>query len=99
LTGGDQGSLFENCAHRYKDELGADVIIQSHVTDMNDTMLQNNLCRIVEPWVTSSVLRSNNAHFFWVYLDLSMLGLVSVWSRGFVTWPHGCHTLVLAIAV
>jgi len=41
---------FAQAWEQYKSELGADVIIQSHVADMNDTMLQNNLCRIVEPY-------------------------------------------------
>eukprot|EP00729_Bicosta_minor_P008082 gene8082-19094_t len=41
---------FEKALRDFESELGADVTIQSHVAAMNDTMLQNNLCRIVEPY-------------------------------------------------
>jgi len=41
---------FEKALEDFKEELSDDVIIQSHVSEMYDTMLQNNLCRIVEPY-------------------------------------------------
>jgi 26S proteasome regulatory subunit N6 len=41
---------FEEALKTYQKELGDDIIIQSHVNDMYDEMLQNNLCRIVEPY-------------------------------------------------
>merc|ERR1712159_956408 len=41
---------FEAALKDYQEELGDDIIIQSHVNDMYDEMLQNNLCRIVEPY-------------------------------------------------
>lgn len=41
---------FEKALDDFQAELGADVIIQSHVADMNDTMMEKNLCRIVEPY-------------------------------------------------
>jgi len=41
---------FEEALKTYQKELGDDIIIQSHVNDMYDDMLQNNLCRIVEPY-------------------------------------------------
>jgi 26S proteasome regulatory subunit N6 len=41
---------FEKALVDHESELGSDVIIQSHVADMNDSMLANNLSRIVEPY-------------------------------------------------
>eukprot|EP00040_Diaphanoeca_grandis_P022714 m.122604 g.122604 ORF g.122604 m.122604 type:complete len:457 (+) comp28934_c0_seq1:220-1590(+) len=41
---------FEAAMTQYKTELGDDIIIQSHVKDMYEDMLMNNLCRIVEPY-------------------------------------------------
>ena len=41
---------FETTLAKYKTELGDDIIIQSHVKDMYQEMLMNNLCRIVEPF-------------------------------------------------
>mmetsp|Transcript_28291 Transcript_28291/g.74222 ORF Transcript_28291/g.74222 Transcript_28291/m.74222 type:complete len:461 (-) Transcript_28291:45-1427(-) len=41
---------FEKAFTDYKVELEDDIIIMSHVNRMYDNMLQNNLCRIVEPF-------------------------------------------------
>lgn len=41
---------FEKALADFKSELAEDVIIQSHVSEMYGTMLQNNLLRIVEPY-------------------------------------------------
>ena len=46
---------FEKALQDYKEELAEDVIIQSHVSEMYDTMLQNNLCRIVEAYSSIEV--------------------------------------------
>merc|ERR1712146_278592 len=41
---------FEKAFQDFKIELEDDIIIMSHVHSMYDDMLQNNLCRIVEPF-------------------------------------------------
>lgn len=41
---------FEAALKKYESELTMDVIIKSHVSDMYDSMLQNNLLRIIEPF-------------------------------------------------
>jgi len=48
---------FEKALQDFKEELAEDVIIQSHVSDMYDTMLQNNLCRIVEAYSSIEIVQ------------------------------------------
>ena len=42
--------LFESALLKHKQQLADDIIIQSHVSEMYETMLQKNLCRIVEAY-------------------------------------------------
>eukprot|EP01094_Clydonella_sp_ATCC50884_P024864 TRINITY_DN635_c0_g1_i1.p1 TRINITY_DN635_c0_g1~~TRINITY_DN635_c0_g1_i1.p1 ORF type:complete len:420 (+),score=164.48 TRINITY_DN635_c0_g1_i1:155-1414(+) len=41
---------FEQALSDYKSELGDDPLISKHVAELYDTMLQQNLCRIIEPF-------------------------------------------------
>ncbi|KAI9199703.1 PCI domain-containing protein [Polychytrium aggregatum] len=41
---------FEQALSKYKDELGNDPIIRSHLADLYDTLLEQNLLRIIEPF-------------------------------------------------
>lgn len=41
---------FESTKVKYKDELSNDPIIHTHLTELYDTLLEQNLCRIIEPF-------------------------------------------------
>jgi len=41
---------FENCKQEYQRELQGDPLIDNHLTELYDTMLQQNICRIIEPF-------------------------------------------------
>ena len=41
---------FQQALKDYKKELAEDVIVQAHLGTLYDTMLEQNLCRIIEPY-------------------------------------------------
>lgn len=41
---------FQTALKDYKKELAEDVIVQAHLGTLYDTMLEQNLCRIIEPY-------------------------------------------------
>lgn len=41
---------FQACLVKYKKELEDDVIVRAHLGSLYDTMLEQNLCRIIEPY-------------------------------------------------
>lgn len=41
---------FEIAVKQYRQELKEDVIVRAHLDSLYDTMLEQNLCRIVEPY-------------------------------------------------
>ncbi|KNC79395.1 hypothetical protein SARC_08207 [Sphaeroforma arctica JP610] len=41
---------FEKVLAQYKTELTGDPIIETHLNDLYNSMLENNLCRIIEPF-------------------------------------------------
>lgn len=41
---------FQQALKDYKKELAEDVIVQAHLATLYDTMLEQNLCRIIEPY-------------------------------------------------
>eukprot|EP00123_Amoebidium_parasiticum_P022227 comp8264_c0_seq1/m.3684 comp8264_c0_seq1/g.3684 ORF comp8264_c0_seq1/g.3684 comp8264_c0_seq1/m.3684 type:complete len:424 (-) comp8264_c0_seq1:82-1353(-) len=41
---------FEDVLKKYKEELSDDPIIQSHLADLYSTLLEQNLCRLIEPF-------------------------------------------------
>jgi len=41
---------FEKCLQNFKQELKDDPLIHNHLSELYDTMLQQNLCRIIEPF-------------------------------------------------
>lgn len=41
---------FQAALKEYKKELAEDVIVQAHLGTLYDTMLEQNLCRIIEPY-------------------------------------------------
>lgn len=41
---------FQQGLKDYKKELADDVIVQAHLGTLYDTMLEQNLCRIIEPY-------------------------------------------------
>lgn len=41
---------FETAVKQYRQELKEDVIVRAHLDSLYDTMLEQNLCRIVEPY-------------------------------------------------
>ncbi|CAD7012563.1 unnamed protein product [Ceratitis capitata] len=41
---------FQNALKEYKKELSEDVIVKAHLGTLYDTMLEQNLCRIIEPY-------------------------------------------------
>jgi 26S proteasome regulatory subunit N6 len=43
-------SSFEKAIQTYKDELSSDTIIQTHLQELYDTLLEQNLIRIIEPF-------------------------------------------------
>lgn len=53
---------FETAVKQYRQELKEDVIVRAHLDSLYDTMLEQNLCRIVEPY--SRVQVYENAFLF-----------------------------------
>ena len=51
---------FETALKQYQKELKEDVIVRAHLDSLYDTMLEQNLCRIVEPYSRVQV----NLNFF-----------------------------------
>lgn len=43
-------SEFQDALNKYKDELSQDPIIQRHLSKLYDNLLEQNLCRIIEPF-------------------------------------------------
>ena len=43
-------SAFEAALQQYKSELSDDPIIKNHLSNLYDTMLQNNLLKVIEPY-------------------------------------------------
>lgn len=41
---------FQDAVKEYKKELEEDVIVKAHLGTLYDTMLEQNLCRIIEPY-------------------------------------------------
>lgn len=41
---------FQEALKDYKKELSEDVIVKAHLGTLYDTMLEQNLCRIIEPY-------------------------------------------------
>ena len=41
---------FQTTLKEYHKELAEDVIVQAHLGTLYDTMLEQNLCRIIEPY-------------------------------------------------
>lgn len=48
---------FQNALKEYKKELEEDVIVKAHLGTLYDTMLEQNLCRIIEPYSRVQVSR------------------------------------------
>lgn len=46
---------FQTALREYSGELEGDVIIKAHLTTLYDTMLEQNLCRIIEPYSRAQV--------------------------------------------
>jgi 26S proteasome regulatory subunit N6 len=40
---------------KYKDVLESDPVTKFHLTSLHDTLLQQNLCRLIEPFSTVQV--------------------------------------------
>lgn len=55
---------FQAALVNYKNELENDVIVKAHIGTLYDTMLEQNLCRIIEPFLRVEVI------FFLLYVFL-----------------------------
>lgn len=62
---------FQQALKDYKKELAEDVIVQAHLGTLYDTMLEQNLCRIIEPY--SRVQVSLICHNFKPYIYMFAL--------------------------
>lgn len=58
---------FETAVKQYRQELKEDVIVRAHLDSLYDTMLEQNLCRIVEPYSRVQVRFTD--YFDWKILN------------------------------
>lgn len=66
---------FQTALKDYNKELAEDVIVQAHLGTLYDTMLEQNLCRIIEPYSRVQV-RFGNFFYIWFFLNCVLcLGL------------------------
>jgi len=49
-------SDFQSASTTYQQELGEDVVVKAHLATMYDKMMEQNLCRIIEPYSKVEVL-------------------------------------------
>lgn len=57
---------FQNALKEYSKELAEDAIVKAHLGTLYDTMLEQNLCRIIEPYarVQVNINRKENFNLF-----------------------------------
>jgi 26S proteasome regulatory subunit N6 len=51
-------SDFQTATQSFKAELGEDVVVKAHLATMYDKMMEQNLCRIIEPYSKVQVLQN-----------------------------------------
>lgn len=65
---------FEIATKEYEKELEHDVIVKAHLGTLYDTMMEQNLCRIIEPFSRVQV----SIFFFVVFLKHSTMSAISI---------------------
>ena len=91
---------FEAALRTHAEHLGADPIISTHLKALYDMLLQENICRIIEPYSTVTVSH-RLAPSRTVYQDLSPSPTISHtrWQSGLFTRTVARRTVALTPAV
>lgn len=73
---------FQSALVDYKKELKEDVIVEAHLGTLYDTMLEQNLCRIIEPYLRVEV---------YIYYFCGLLNLTNCF---FISYTYRLHILL-----
>lgn len=68
---------FQVALKEYSKELEDDVIVKAHLGTLYDTMLEQNLCRIIEPYSRVQVSKKKQTH---PSLEIILISLFFVFS-------------------